>query len=261
MRRVLPPAFVSVDGAAVDVSDSSGDYRPDDTEIDSPQPFESLPSTTTIIANVVLRAALLIGGLTLVGIVLTSASAARGVRNWDESISSTLEHSRSGNYLELAESFSASADTRPILALMALVTVILAACRQWRAMLLIPVAMFVEITGFLAVNYLVGRPRPNISKIGPIPHTYSFPSGHVAALLVCWFGSALLLYAFQRRALAMVVAAAAVVMTLVTGWARVYLGMHHTLDVAFGLVLGGAALTIAVKSLKMRIPTVKSPVA
>ena len=255
MGRVLPPAFVSADGAALDVSDSSGQYGHGATEINSPKPFEGLPSTTAIITSVVVRLALLICGLTLVGVVLTSASATHGVRNWDASISSTLAHSRSGNLMDLAKSFSSSADTRPILAIMALVTITLAACRQWRAMLLVPVAMFVEITGFLAVNYLVGRPRPDVSKIGPIPHTYSFPSGHVAALLVCWFGCALLLYAFERRALATVVAAVAVVMTLMTGWARVYLGMHHTLDVAFGLVLGGAALTIAAKSLNMRVRT------
>jgi undecaprenyl-diphosphatase len=129
------------------------------------------------------------------------------------------------------------------------VTIVLATCRQWRAMLLLPVAMLVEITGFLAVNYLVGRPRPGVTKIGPIPSTYSFPSGHVAATLVCWWGSALLLYAFGRTAMSKVLGAIAVVMTVMTGWARVYVGMHHTLDVAMGLVLGIAALAIAVRSL------------
>jgi len=125
-------------------------------------------------------------------------------------------------------------------------------------MLFIPIAMLVEITGFLAVNYIVGRPRPDVEKIGPIPGTYSFPSGHVAATLVCWLGSALLLLAFGRTRLSQAVAAAASVMVVGTAWSRVYFGMHHTLDVIMGLVLGIVALGIAIRSLNVQLDVLQS---
>ena len=114
-----------------------------------------------------------------------------------------------------------------------------------------PGAMLIEISTFLSVNYLVGRPRPDVSKIGPIPGTYSFPSGHIAATVVCWFGAALLLYAFGHLVLSRVVSAVAALVTVMTGWGRVYLGMHHTIDVVVGLALGVTALAIAVKALNM----------
>jgi len=258
VARVLPPAFASDNAPAIDASGEYGRQDPGTLIDESPDPFANLPRTRRITARVALSAALVICSLALVGLIITSASPAAGVRRWDSSISRDLADSRSRDFVQLAEWFSGMADTRPIIGIMALVTIILAACRQWRAILLLPVAMFVEITGFLAVNYLVARPRPEVTKIGPIPSTYSFPSGHVAATFVCWFGSALLLYAFGRTALSKALAAIAVVMTVGTGWARVYLGMHHTLDVAIGLVLGIAALAIAVRSLDMPVEQLRA---
>ena len=41
-------------------------------------------------------------------------------------------------------------------------------------------------------------------------------------------------------------------MVVFTAWSRVYLGMHHTLDVVMGVVLGIAALGIAMRSLISR---------
>ena len=106
----------------------------------------------------------------------------------------------------------------------------------------------IEITCFLAVNYAVQRPRPDVVKVGSVPSTFSFPSGHVAATLVCWIGAALLLAMFGRSRLARCVAGIGVVMVVLVAWARVYLGMHHAIDTAFGAAMGAAALAIACAS-------------
>ena len=127
---------------------------------------------------------------------VTETSLTSGTRRWDESVNMWLAEHRAGQFVSIAQWFTKLADTKSILGIMLLITIVLAVFRQWRAMLLVPLAMMIEITTFLAVNYLVGRPRPDVSKIGPIPGTYSFPSGHVAATFVCWFGPVLLLYAF-----------------------------------------------------------------
>jgi membrane-associated phospholipid phosphatase len=106
--------------------------------------------------------------------------------------------------------------------------------------------MLAEITTFLAVNYLVGRERPPVDKVGPLPGTYSFPSGHVAATLACWVGISLLLagYGFGRSA--RLVAAFGTLMAAAMAWARVYAGMHYTVDVIFGFAMGLAALAVTV---------------
>ena len=215
-------------------------------------PFAVIPDSKTITFRVSASLAVLIGVLAVVGKVLIASPVASGVRSWDESVSSWLAKDRSDEFIDIARWFSKMADTRPILAMIAVVTIALATCRQWRAMLFLPIAMLVEISTFLAVNYLVGRPRPDVSKIGSIPKTYSFPSGHVAATLVCWVGAAFVLYAFGREVAARTVSAVGAVMTVLTGWARIYLGMHHTLDVVLGGVVGAAALTIAMRCLRPR---------
>jgi len=216
-------------------------------------PLADVPSAREIARNVAMRWVALAATLAIVGLVLTSTSPAANARRWDASVNSWLAEDRSQQFVIVAKWFSGMADTRPILGMMALVTIVLALCRQWWAMLLVPLAMLIEITTFLAVNYVVGRPRPDVSKIGPIPGTYSFPSGHVAATFVCWFGAALLLYAFGRFFLSRIVSALAALATVMTGWGRVYLGMHHTLDVVVGLLMGVAALTIATRSMHLHL--------
>lgn len=214
------------------------------------EPFAVVPDAKTIALRVAASLAVLIGVLAVVGKVLISTQLASGLRRWDESVSSWLARNRSDEFIELARTFSKMADTRPILAMIAVVTIALGTYRRWRAMLFVPIAMLVEISTFLAVNYLVGRPRPDVVKIGSIPKTYSFPSGHVAATLVCWIGAAFLLMAFGRVVAARTLSAIGAVVTAMTGWARIYLGMHHALDVVLGVVMGAAALTIAMRSLR-----------
>lgn len=255
MSSALPSTSSShVDAGADAIGDDEGDSELDDPT--SRDPFADTPPARTIAFRVLVGAVILIGSLAIIGAFITSTSLTGGLRRWDESLNRSLASSRSSGLVRVAEWFTSMADTRPILVIMALVTVLLVLCRQWRAMLFIPIAMFVEISGFLSVNYIVARPRPNVDKIGPLPGTYSFPSGHVAATLVCWLGAALLLLAFGRTRMSQVIAGVGAVMAVFTAWSRVYLGMHHTIDVVLGLVLGIAALGIATTSLDMRVDAV-----
>ena len=137
---------------------------------------------------------------------------------------------------------------------MAAVTIVLAVLRKWRAMLFVPMAMLAEITTFLAVNQLVGRDRPPVEKLGPLPGTYSFPSGHVAATFVCWVGIGVLLvaYGFVRSARARRRSSGAL-MAASMAWARVYVGMHYTIDVIFGFAMGVAAIVLVVLVLRVDV--------
>jgi len=85
-----------------------------------------------------------------------------------------------------------------------------------------------------------------VSQLGGEPGTHSFPSGHVAATFVLWFGIAVLLgsgrWRLPWRLLAWALAAVPV---LTVAFSRVYRGMHFTTDVLAGLALGAAALGTA----------------
>ena len=171
-----------------------------------------------------------------------------GVRDWDLSISSDVADSRTTDAVDLARFITKTGDTMAILGLMAAVTIVLAVLRKWRAMLFVPMAMLAEITTFLSVNQLVGRDRPPVEKLGPLPGTYSFPSGHVAATFVCWVGIGVLLVAYGFVRSGVLVAIAGALMAASMAWARVYVGMHYTIDVIFGFAMGVAAVVLVVSS-------------
>lgn len=212
-----------------------------------------MPSARRIAVTFVLGIAAMIATLTVIGVALTSANALEGVREWDLSISSDLAAQRTTAATDLARFITRTGDTMAILGVMAAVTIVLAVLRKWRATTFVPMAMLAEITTFLAVNQLVGRERPPIDKVGPLPGTFSFPSGHVAATLVCWAGIGVLLVAYGFVKSGMLVVIAGSVMAAAMAWARVYAGMHYTIDVIFGFAMGVAALVLAVLVLRVDV--------
>jgi membrane-associated phospholipid phosphatase len=201
----------------------------------------------------------MIAVLTAVGMLITSTGAFDGVRDWDRSISVELANSRTNGATDLARFFTRTGDTLPIVVLLAGVTIVLAVLRKWWAMVFLPMAMLAEITTFLSVNHLVGRERPPVDKVGPLPGTFSFPSGHVAATFVCWVGIGLLLAAFGFVRTGRLVAAFGTLLAVGMAWARVYVGMHYTLDVVFGLAMGIAALALSVWVLRVEFDPVARP--
>lgn len=96
------------------------------------------------------------------------------------------------------------------------------------------------------LNLLLPMPRPSMMGIG---HTYlvhaadpSFPSDHVTLLATLGFALLRTPGALMRRSGAGLLLAAAL-----TGWARVYLGVHFPLDIAGGFAVAAccAAVTTA----------------
>ena len=222
------------------------DETDDDTSRRSGDPFDAMPDARHVALTFLVGLAVMIATLTVAGLLITETAVFSAVRDWDSSISNALADSRSAEASDLARFITKTGDTLPIVALIGAVTIGLAVLRKWRAMIFLPMAMLAEITTFLAVNHLVGRERPPVDKIGPLPGTFSFPSGHVAATLVCWVGISLLLagYGFGRSA--RIVAAFGTLMAAAMGWSRIYAGMHYTVDVLFGFAMGLAALALTV---------------
>jgi membrane-associated phospholipid phosphatase len=192
--------------------------------------------------------------LIVLGVALVEVPALSGVRAWDLSIVDHLADGRTRDLQGLAGTISRLGDTPPVVGVALLVTGALIETKHWRAMLLLPLALSIEVATFVSVNYLVRRPRPSVPTVGSEPSTFSFPSGHVAATLVCWLGLAVLLMTFDYPRTARVIVVIGSAHALMLAWARIYLGMHHPLDVAAGLAVGCGAIVVASWALSLRAP-------
>ncbi len=99
-------------------------------------------------------------------------------------------------------------------------------------------ALIALVVGGLFVNVIkrsAGRKRPpavfeEINVIGPAHKSRSFPPGHTQTA----FGGAFFLYLMSRKRHGIIFFGFAVL----TGFSRIYLGVHYPLDVFFGALAG-----------------------
>lgn len=108
--------------------------------------------------------------------------------------------------------------------------------------------LFGQITKSLLKNFFkIGRPETFGCQVLTIyADKYSFPSGHTI-FYTTLFGL-LAYYAFKnlKNLWAKLLLPISVIMILLVGYSRIYLGAHWYLDVLGGYIVGGAILVIAV---------------
>ncbi len=113
--------------------------------------------------------------------------------------------------------------------------------RGWRrgaALTLVMVAGAVLLD--VGLKRFFARARPEaFFDFYPLPASYSFPSGH-AMFSACFFGgiAALVAHRLDSRARQAALWAAALVLTLLIGVSRIYLGVHYPSDVLGGYAVG-----------------------
>ena len=113
--------------------------------------------------------------------------------------------------------------------------------RGWRRGALLVIVTLVGAWALdTGLKLLFARARPTaFYEYYPAPQSYSFPSGH-ALFSVCFFGglAVLLTHRLQSRALQVAVWIVAVLIILLIGASRVYLGVHYPTDVVGGFAVG-----------------------
>ncbi len=124
--------------------------------------------------------------------------------------------------------------------------------KQWWVAVIPALAISLQATVFVIAANLVNRPRPDVERLDPAPPTSSYPSGHTGASFALYLTFALLAQRIRTPWLRWVVTVACVVIPFLVGYARVYRGMHHLLDVVVGMINGVCCSLLAWNYLRRR---------
>ena len=241
---------------AAGAANTVGFLRPgsDDLATHWVQRTQSLPRAVTVAGGYVVAWAVLAASITAIGLLLTKAVLSDGHGRWDESINRWLADHRVAFWNHVTSVATFMANTLPVVVLLVLVAAVLLLRHRWREALFLVGALGFELSVFLVANAVVDRPRPNVPRLDSTPSTSSFPSGHIAATLALWCGTALIVNGTVRNRVVRIVAwVLAVLVSVTVAFARTYRGMHHVTDVVVGALLGAGALAASAFAVRVVI--------
>jgi undecaprenyl-diphosphatase len=141
---------------------------------------------------------------------------------------------------EMMRDFTALGSTGVLIVMVLAIAGFLAMTRKGHAALLVVGAVLGGVLISQTMKWAYARPRPELVPHGAEVFTASFPSGHsmMSAVVYLTLG-ALLARTQQDRGIKAYILAVAVLLTLLVGVSRVYLGVHWPTDVLAGWTLGG----------------------
>ena len=210
-------------------------------------PGEGHPVWTYVLG--ILFAVVAIAALSIVaGLIVTRMLLhVHGVAADDERFIRFLAGHRSSGLTEasLVGSIMAGGIVLPIVA--AVGALIAVAAKHWRLAGFLLFALAVESASYRTTTLVVHRQRPEVHRLENLPVDASYPSGHTAASIAVYCGLALLLTSRIRNRTAQVaIWVVAILIPVFVAFSRMYRGMHHPLDIAGGVVIGVAAVSMLV---------------
>lgn len=202
---------------------------------------------------------LLTGVIVGIGWLLTKVLAGGSLTAWDTGVNEWLAARRTPTLDTVTAWGSDIAATSTIIAIAVVVSVVLGIMRRWREVEVIVVALTIEVSVFLLAALVVGRARPDVPRLDVSPPTSSYPSGHTAAAIALYVGLAIVVGSLTRSRFARVLAwTLALLLPVAVGLSRLYRGMHHPTDIAASVLLGAAAVTIAVLAARTSAAMIES---
>ncbi len=206
----------------------------------------------TVAAAIAVAGYILVGALIVgLGLLLTHLLLNGGLGRWDERVDTWFVARRTSSLNSVTSFATTIGSTGVVVGVAALVVVVLAFRRLWREVGMIVIALAVEASVFLTAAVIVDRPRPSVPRLDPSPPTASFPSGHTAAAIALWVSLAIVFSTRVRSSLGRaVVWIIAIGLPMFVGISRLYRGMHHPTDVLASVILGSAAILIALLAVR-----------
>jgi undecaprenyl-diphosphatase len=204
-----------------------------------------LPHPRSSTAEIITGWVLTFGVLFVFGVLVSRYADGTFIERLDTAVPRWFAEHRTPALDDVSWWLSKAGDTHAILAVsLVFCPLAVAVLRQWRPVLFIALAMFGELTLFLASAAAVDRPRPGVPHLdGPLP-TSSFPSGHIAATLCLYSAIALIVMSHTSRPWRWLTVGAAVVMPAAVAVSRIYRGMHHPTDLMGAMLLAALWLTL-----------------
>jgi membrane-associated phospholipid phosphatase len=188
----------------------------------------------------------LTGVIVGIGLLLTKVFAGGSLASWDSQVTDWFVAQRTPTLDTVSAFGSDLGSTVTIVAIAVLAVVVLGIKHLWREVELVVVALTIEVSVFLLSTLAVDRPRPDVRRLDVSPPTSSYPSGHTAAAIALYVGLAIVVSSLTRSRVAGVIAwTLAFLLPVAVGLSRLYRAMHHPTDVLASVILGAAALTIA----------------
>ena len=98
------------------------------------------------------------------------------------------------------------------------------------------------------------RPRPSFADPLAVALYYSFPSSHATMSLITYgFLAYLCFVSLKHATLRVPVSAALILLIVVIGFSRIYLGVHYVTDVLAGFAVGGLWLSFCITAMNFLI--------
>jgi undecaprenyl-diphosphatase len=224
----------------------------------------------TGIERAALALPLLLGGSIWIFLAVAGAVVGQDARSFDKSVLLAMRNPLDvtqpwgpGWLQEMARDFTALGGVA-VLTLLALATIgYLVMLRKHHAAIAVAIAIGGGSLLSTVLKWYFDRDRPDLVPHGSIVYTASFPSGHsmMAAVTYLTLGALLARIHAPLRIKAYLLGCA-ILLTLLVGVSRVYLGVHWPSDVAAGWAVGAAwalMASLAVRALQWR-GTVETPV-
>jgi undecaprenyl-diphosphatase len=174
--------------------------------------------------------------------LLAAAMLAGATLPFDEAARRAIHRLASGGLTDLARLFSFIGEALVwVPATMIAGTALWLTARRKQALFL-ALAMLGAVVLDNGLKLAFHRVRPE-AYFGPLPSTYSFPSGH-ALFATCFYGAlaSILSAETQNTALRTAIWIAALLFVFCIGLSRIYLGVHYPSDVMAGYLAGAGWL-------------------
>jgi len=218
-------------------------------EIDSSRP--SVGSALRDIALRVLAPAVVLFGL-IVGIGFLIVGPLKDLP-WENDLSKSVAAGRTATMNSITAVWSHIGNTEIVIGVcVVVVALVWWRTKQWWYAVIPAIAIAAQASVFVAATTLTDRKRPTVEHLDPAPPTSSYPSGHMGAATALYLTFALMAQRIERVWLRRVVTVVCAIVPLLVGYARLYRGMHHLVDILVGMVNGIVCALLAWNYLRRR---------